>query len=559
MNKADFVTSELSSCLLGKNVSDILSCLEKENVSLKEENLLFKEERLLFKKKTEALEEKVAYFEKEQEKLLGYIRQLKQSNYGRKADAVSDENVSLLPGFEDLFDELFEEETEEREEKQEAEGLKKAVGITKKKGRVALPTNLPRYREVHDLSAEEKICACGCELHKIGEEVSERLDYVPAQARVIEIVRLKYACKGCEEGVKIPSVPAQAIPKGIPTAGLLAHILTSKYVDHLPLYRQSGMLQRIGVDISRGTMSGWVVKCGELLSPLRDLLKEYITSDTYVRADETPVQVLQEPNRKDTTKSYMWVYLTGSHKNIGVVYEYKETRSREGPEGFLKEFQGYLQTDGYGGYKGIVGRLGNTAVGCWAHARRKYVAVVKMFPQKPGKAAEIVGVIQGLYKIEEEIREQSLHPEGVRKIRQEKAKPILETLKKQLQGLKLMVPPKNPLGQAIGYTLNNWEALTAYLEDGRLDIDNNVAERAIRPFAIGRKNWLFMGNPQGAKAASIIYSLIETAKANGLEPYKYLRHVLETIPSLQADKFTSLLPWNVHLPVEGRASGMEKH
>ena len=180
-----------------------------------------------------------------------------------------------------------------------------------------------------------------------------------------------------------------------------------------------------------------------------------------------------------------------------------------------------------------------------------------MFPQKAGKAAEIVGVIKGLYKIEEEMKEQKFSPEEVKIIRQEKSKPILEKLKKQLQGLKLMVPPKNPLAGAIGYTLNNWNSLTTYLEDGRLDIDNNAAERAIRPFAIGRKNWLFMGNPNGAKAASIIYSLIETAKANGLEPYKYLRYVLETVPSIAPENLSSLLPWNVPLYVKGRFSDIE--
>ncbi len=536
--------SELPSFELENNVQNVLDSLESENIFLKEELSFFKNDNV-------ELKEKLIHFEKEHEKLLGYIRQLKQDKYGRKADVVSDV-TSLLPGFEDLFDEIFIEEKKDEEEE-----VEKPLGKARNKGRRALPKNLPRHREIHDLSAEEKICACGCELHKIGEEVSERLDYVPAQATVIEIVRFKYACKSCEEGVKISPVPAQAIPKGIPTAGLLAHILTSKYVDHIPLYRQSNMLQRIGVDISRGTMSGWVLKCGELLSPLRDLLKEHIVSDTYVRADETPVQVLQEPNRKDTTKSYIWVYLTGGHKNFAVVYEYKETRSGEGPEEFLKDFKGYLQSDAYGGYNGIINRPENTSVGCWAHARRKYIAVVKMFPQKPGKAAEIVGVIRGLYKIEEEMKEQKLSPEEVRIIRQEKSKPILEKLKKQLQGLKLMVPPKNPLAGAIGYTLNNWNSLTTYLEDGRLDIDNNAAERAIRPFAIGRKNWLFMGNPNGAKAASIIYSLIETAKANGLEPYKYLRYLLETIPSIAPENISSLLPWNVPLHVKGRFSGIE--
>ena len=537
MVAASFLPSEQSSFSLEKNSPNVLASLESENTFLKEENFFLKE--------------KLEYAETEHEKLLGYIRALRQDKFGRKADVMSDETTGVLPGFEDLFDEIFEEKKEQVEEE-----FKKPLEKRKTTGRKALPKNLPRHREIHDLSAQEKICACGCELHKIGEEVSERLDYVPAQATVIEIVRFKYACKSCEEGVKTSPVPAQAIPKGIPTAGLLAHILTSKYVDHLPLYRQSNMLQRIGVDISRGTMSGWVLKCGELLSPLRDLLKDHIVSDTYVRADETPVQVLQEPNRKDTTKSYIWVYLTGGHKNFGVVYEYKETRSGEGPEEFLKDFKGYLQSDAYGGYNGIINRPGNTAVGCWAHARRKYVAVVKMFPDKPGKAAEIVGVIKGLYKIEEEMKEQQLSPEGVKILRQEKSKPILEKLKKQLQGLKLMVPPKNPLAGAIGYTLNNWNSLTTYLEDGRLDIDNNAAERAIRPFAIGRKNWLFMGNPNGAKAASIIYSLIETAKANELEPYKYLRHVLETIPSIEPKNLSSLLPWNVPLHVKGRFSGL---
>lgn len=535
MITASFLPSEQSSFSLEKNVQNILSSLEEENIFLKE--------------KTVSLEEKVSYLETEHEKLLGYIRVLKQDKFGRRTDQLSDDKNALLPGFEDLFDETFKEE-----EPEESEIKFNPLEKRKKKGRRALPKDLPRHREIHDLPEEEKVCLCGCVLSKIGEEVSEKLEYIPAQASVIEIVRYKYACKGCEEGIKIAPVPPQAIPKGIPTAGLLAHVLTSKYVDHLPLYRQSGMFERIGVDISRGTMSSWVLKCGDLFSPLRDLLREEILKDTYARADETPVQVLQEPNRKDTTKSFMWVYMSGSSKTPSIVYEYKETRSGEGPEAFLKGFKGYLQSDAYAGYNGITSLEGNTTVGCWAHARRKYSSVVKMFPQKPGKAAEIIGVIKGLYKIESEIKEEKLTPEEVKIIRQEKSKPILMELKKRLQNLKLMVPPKNPLGEAIGYSLNNWKALTQYLEDGRLDIDNNVCERAIRPFAIGRKNWLFMGNPNGARAASIIYSLIETAKVNGLEPYKYLRYILEMIPITDLENLSSLLPWNVPPHVKSKPS-----
>jgi len=536
MIKPAFMPSELTSFDVEKDVQNVLASLEGENTFLKEEILFLKE--------------KLGYAETEHEKLMGYLRAMQQDKFGRKADVISDDKTGILPGFENIFDEVFEEEDEETsEDSEEAPG--------KKKGRKPLPKNLPRRREIHDLSEAEKICSCGCMLQKIGEEVSEKLDYIPAQATVIEVVRFKYACKSCEEGVKISPVPPQAIPKGIPTAGLLAYVLTSKFVDHLPLYRQSTMFQRLGVHISRATMSGWVLKCGDLLSPLRDLLKDQIVSDTYVRADETTVQVLQEITRKDTTKSYMWVYLTGSHKKFAIVYEYQQTRAGAGPEEFLKNFTGYLQTDAYSGYNGVTKKEGNTAVGCWGHARRKYVDVVKMFPHKPGKAAEIVGVIKGLYKIEEEMKERKLTPEEVKIIRQEKSKPILEELKKQLQKLILLVPPKNPLAEAIGYTLNNWKALIVYLEDGRLDIDNNAAERAIRPFAIGRKNWLFMGNPKGAEAAAVIYSLIETAKGNGIEPYKYLRYLLQTIPSIAPENLESLLPWNVPLHVKERLSDTE--
>lgn len=478
----------------------------------------------------------------ENDRLRSWIVQMKRARFGRSSEKISFSEQDLLPGFEDVFNETYEDPEYSEESSVEDEETPKS-GRANKSGRRPLPAHLPREQVIHDIKGE-KICSCGHPLHKIGSEISEQLDYVPAQLKVIQNVRLKYGCKGCEEGVKLAELKSQPIPKSIAAPGLLANILVSKFQDHLPLYRQSQIWERVGVDMGRGSMSRWVLQIGDLLAPLRNLLRSEIVKDDYARADETTTQVLNEPGRKATSKSYMWIYMTGNRPHTSIVYEYQPTRKGENAAEFLTGFQGYLQTDGYSGYKTLTKKKGITSVGCWAHARRKFIEIIKSTGNKTGKAGEAVKVIKKLYDIEREVKEDQHPPDKIKALRQEKSKPILEAFKKWLEDHKKITAPKSPLGGAIGYALNQWGPLTEYLNDGRLNIDNNICERAIRPFAVGRKNWLFMGNVQGAQASSVIYSLIETCKANKINTFDYLSHVLENISSTDPKNYSDLLPWN---------------
>jgi transposase len=340
----------------------------------------------------------------------------------------------------------------------------------------------------------------------------------------------------------------QPIPKGIPTAGLLAHVAVAKFDDHLPLYRQSEIWDRLGVNLPRSTLSSWILKMGDLLKPMIPLLQNHIIQSGYINADETTTQVLREPGRVPTSTSYMWVYMTGNHKHNCIVYEYQPTRHGDHAKTFLNGFKGTLQTDGYSGYHATTGSEHVISAGCWAHARRKFHDVWIVL-KKDGAASKALEIIGKCYDVERHMSEQNFTTDHIKTYRQEMSKPILEALHTWLISIKPKVPPKSSLSKAITYTLNQWEPLTRYLEDGQLSIDNNAAERQIRPFTIGRKNWLFMGSVAGAKAASAIYSLIETAKANGLNPEAYLTTLLKNIPTTTPDMHHTLLPWNMVLPV----------
>jgi transposase len=488
----------------------------------------------LLEKENKSLQEEISHLYTE-------LRLMRHRQFGRKSEKLGD--MPLLPALQSIFDEPGispQEEAGEEMPDQTAQPQEKKKEV-KKPGRKPLPEDLPRENIVHDLSGDQTLCkCCGHPLSKIGEETSEQLDYIPARIRVIKHVRNKYACKACEEGVTLAPLPPQPLPKSMATAGLLAHILVSKYMDHLPLYRQSTMFERLGVDISRSVMSGWVLKCGDLLSPLVDLLKQKIVTSDYARSDETTLQLLSEARTK-SGKSYMWVFMTGASTQPAIVYNYDPTRQGRVAEEFFRDFKGYVQSDAYGGYNALAKKEGVTRVGCWAHARRKFFEILTVV-RKPGKAEEAVSIIGKLYDIEREAKEKKLPPDKVKELRQEKSKPILDQFKVWLETYVTQVPPKNPLCGAIKYALNNWTELTRYLEDGRLDIDNNACERAIKPFAVGRKNWLFAGNDAGAKAGAVIFSLIETCKANNVEPFTYLQHVLGQIRT--TTDLEQLLPYN---------------
>lgn len=422
-----------------------------------------------------------------------------------------------------------------------------------KRGRKPIPAEFPRVEIVHDIPEDEKTCACGSALTRIGEEVSEKLDIIPAKIQVLRHVRPKYACRVCEgvesEGgtVKTAPMPPQLIPQGIVTPGLLAHVVIAKYADALPLYRQEGQFRRLGLDISRGTLAGWMIRTAKACQPLLDALLESIRSGPVINMDETPVQVLREPGRANTAKSYMWVARGGPPEKPAVLFRYSPTRAGAVAKDILGDFKGYLQTDGYLGYEAVGEQEGVVHLGCWAHVRRKFMEVEKASGGKKGGTAHVMlDIIGKLYALERSALERKLKPGQIAELRQTDAKPLLAKLKELLDARVITTPPKSLLGRALSYALAQWPRLGGYLQDGRLRPDNNLAENAIRPFAIGRKNWLFSGHPRGADASAALYSLIETAKANGLEPYAYLRFLFANLPMANTtERIKALLPQNI--------------
>jgi transposase len=351
--------------------------------------------------------------------------------------------------------------------------------------------------------------------------------------------------------VKIAPPPAQIIPKGIATPGLLAHIAISKYADALPLYRQEKIFERCGIDLSRSTMASWMVKVAESCTPVMDLLYKELLVGPLVNVDETPLQVLKEPDRANTTKSYMWVFRGGPPENPAVLYRYSPTRSGEIPREVLQGYQGYCQTDGFSGYDGLEEALdGLRLVGCFFHVRRNFVKVIdargKEAKGKTGSAEIALGYIRQLYAIEKAVRVKGPSLLEIQQLRKEKAEPVLEEFRAWMADRATQTPPKGLLGKALNYALSRWPKLVRYLENGHITPDNNAAENAIRPFVIGRKNWLFAGHPNGAHAAATIYSLIETAKACRLDPYQYLRQLFEELPSAHTPAdYALLIPQNV--------------
>ena len=492
--------------------------------------------------------EKEQYYQSQISHLHEQVRHLRGKLFGRKTEryATEGEQEQLR-----LFDEIEEAQTHKPDKDEISVGAHKR----KKRGRKPLPEDLPRVEVVHDLPEEQKTCACGCRLSKIDEEVSEKLDYIPAKLQVIHHVRYKYACKGCEGiesetgTVKIAPPPVQIIPKGIATPGLLAQILVSKFCDALPFYRQEKIFSRLKIDIPRATMANWAIQVFQQCRPLLGLLRSQILSGPLVNIDETTVQVLKEPQRDNTTKSYMWVFRGGPPDKPALVFQYHPSRSGQVPNDYLGDYQGYIQTDGYKGYNALASQSGIIQVGCWAHARRKFHEVVQTRKKNNAQKAKIgsgdvaLSYIKKLYKIEAIAKEREYSPEQAQQLRHEEAKPVLEEFKSWLEKRFPQTPPKGLLGKAIAYTLDQWDNLVRYLEDGCLRPDNNLAENAIRPFVVGRKNWLFSGHPRGAEASAALYSLIETAKANQLEPYLYFRFLFDRLPlATSEEEYKALLP-----------------
>ena len=424
---------------------------------------------------------------------------------------------------------------------------RKSIPVKRIPKRKPLPKELPRKVVMIDLAIDEQVCdCCQGQLHKMGEARSEKLEFVPAHIKVIETIRPKYTCKQCEQTgtgnqVKIAPMPATPIPKGIATSSLLSQIISAKYQYGLPLYRQESMFNEYGIELSRKTMSDWVIRCSELLTPLVDELKTKLLSQPVIHADETPLKVI----KADRASSYMWVYCCGSDtgqnndmKNI-VLYDYHNSRAAACVVDYLEDYDGYLQVDGYAAY----GKTEAILAGCMAHARRKFIdAKTVQGKNKTGKADVALNLIGKLYGIEAGLKGKTAEEKYL--ARQERSKVIIDKLTDWVIDNKDKVPPKTKLGEALTYWCNQAHKLVTYLKDGRINIDNNRAERAVKPFVIGRKNWLFSNTPRGAKASAILYSIIETAKANGLLVDNYLQTCLDEMAN-KPETLSHLLPWNV--------------
>ncbi len=413
----------------------------------------------------------------------------------------------------------------------------------KKRGRKTLPESLPRIDVIHVLADDERTCPHdGKPLTEIGEVTSEQLDIIPAKIQVIRHIRKQYACS-CGQCIKTAPLPAQPIPKSMASPGLLAHITVSKYQDALPLYRQETILKRIGVELPRATLANWMIQAGSLIQPIINLLRDRLLAYDILQMDETTVQVLKEPGKTAQSKSYLWVQRGGPPDRPVVLYDYDPGRGAGVPKRLLDGFKGYLQTDGYDGYNAAVAVNGLTHLGCMAHARRKFSEAVMAQGKnkKRGKAHRGLALIQKLYRVEKQAR--TLTPEERYDHRYRHARSILDELRTWLDEALPQVPPTSATGKALNYLNNEWDKLIRYLDDGRLAIDNNGAENAIRPFVVGRKNWLFSASVKGVKASANLYSLIETAKANGLEPYEYLRRVFTELPQADSvEAIEALLP-----------------
>lgn len=422
----------------------------------------------------------------------------------------------------------------------------------------SLPIEVIEYR----LEETEQNCSCcGGTLHEMSTETRQELKVIPAQVKVVKHVRYVYSCRHCErEEIQTPIVtapmPHSVYPGSLASSSMLAHIMSQKYVEALPLYRQEQQFARLGVTLSRQTLANWAMYGAEKwLSLLYHRMHEYVRKQDILHADETTLQVLREPERSAETTSYLWLYRTGRESPPIILYEYQKTRGGEHPRHFLSGFNGYLHVDGYAGYHKIPNV---TLVGCWAHARRKFDEALKSLPeeeQKKSVAARVgLDFCNRLFAIERDLKDRT--PEERYTARNEHSRPILDDFSAWLRAQRPRVLPKSALGKAILYVLNQWEKLEAFMKDGRLELDNNRAERSIKPFVIGRKNWLFSNTPRGAKASVIIYSIIETAKENKLNPFAYLTYLFDKLPQLadptDTQELDQLLPWSPSLPLTCR-------
>lgn len=506
--------------LLQQEVMD----LRYQNEELRRENADLKKQVKELQKQNYQLKQENEQLKQEMQELRGEVKLLRQEKFGRKSEKTGAHSPKIYKN----------------------EGPRR-----KHPGRQALPEHLERVRIEYDLSETEKRCPlCDEIMEKIQEMTTEQLDVVPAVLQVKQHVRFQYACKKCFGGIKRAEIPAQPIDKGLPTSRLLAQVMMSKFADHMPFYRQEAWFARQKCPITRSTLWGWEAKIAFDLLPLINGLKEEIQARDHIFGDDTPMPTIEEGLGKTKT-GRIWAYTSPKHQEKAelTIYEYTPDRKGVHPQSFLKNTNGYLQADAYAGFNELFKNKSPSSTekkmkpaACWAHVRRKFVEVLKVDPHSI--AQEAFDMINELYSTEHIARDASYTEKEKKKLRQEQSKPLLKKLHKWLLYHQSRASPKSRLGGAIRYTLNNWKALNTFLEDGRLEIDNNRAERAIKPIVIGRKNYLFMGGPKGGEAAATMYTLAETCKKNNIDPYHYLADVLERLPTHPHKRINELLPYN---------------
>jgi transposase len=496
----------------------------------------------LLKQEKADLELKLKWFEEQQRLFL-------QKKYGRSSEKTDNGQLSIFN----------EAESEAKLEIPEPAIEEVTCKRKKQQGhREATLKELPVETVEYHLPEENQTCNCGGKLHIMSKEVRKELKIVPAQLSVVEHVQYVYACRDCEKNniratIETAAMPKPPLPGSMASSSAIAYVMNEKFVKGIPLYRQEQEWQRMGIEISRQTMANWMIQSSSRwLRFIYDRMREHLLKKDILNADETTLQVLKEPGRNADSKSYMWLYRTGRDGPPIILYDYQTTRAAKHPIRFLKDFKGYLHTDGYDGYNNLPGVI---PVGCWAHARRYFIDALKAMP--PKKDDKLTTTEEGLafcnkfFEIERKLQDKTDKEryEG----RMQESLPVLDEFKKWLKEKRQRVLPKSSLGKAIQYCLNQWDKLTGFLLDGRLEIDNNRSERSIKPFVIGRKNWLFSNTPKGATSSAIIYSMVETAKENGLNPLNYLKYILDTLPNTDLNNIEildKLMPWSLTLPEE---------
>jgi transposase len=464
------------------------------------------------------------------------IAQLRRMHFGRRSEKanVNDQQLGLeLDGVDAPVDEPAEQ----------AEATAPEISPRRSRKSRALPEHLKREIRTH-LPEQENCPDCGGRMKKLGEDVSEMLEYIPASFIVIRHVRPKLSCSRCSCVVQAPA-PARPVDRGLPGPGLLAHVLTAKFADHLPLYRQSQMYAREGVELDRSVLTRWVGEASELMAPLVEVLRRYVMSADKLHGDDTPLPVLA-PGHGRTKTARFWTYVrdsrpAGDQAPAAVWFSYSPDRKSEHPQRHLAKFRGILQADAYAGFNKLYEGGAIQEAPCMAHIRRKFFELMEAH-QSP-IATEAVERIAVLYRIEKEIRGRPA--EERRKVRNARARPLLDSMRAWLEASLRQLAPKSETASAIQYAIGRWDALARYLDDGRIELDNMIAERALRPVAIGRRNYLFAGSDNGGERAAIIYSLIGSVKLNGLDPEAYLRYVLSNIAEHPINRIEELLPWNV--------------